>query len=226
MSLLRNVVCGVRSLLRKKRIGQELDEELDGFLEMAAEEKIKQGMSRKDALRAVRLEQGTVEITKEVVRAGIWETFVETSWQDLRFAARSLAAQVSGLHRRCRPYARPWNWREHGDFQFDECCFAEEPSYQESDPISSVRRRQVGRNYGRTAGSKLAALLLSVLSPSSAGSQRFLRYDGHFEHVQWAARHNRRECGNGRDLRSIGFRHVLFDARSESDLGPDVHRGG
>jgi hypothetical protein len=42
---------------------------------MAAEEKMKQGMSRKDALRAVRLERGSLEVTKEVVRSGSWESF-------------------------------------------------------------------------------------------------------------------------------------------------------
>ncbi len=62
----------------------------NGFLEMAAEEKMKQGMSRKDALRAVRLEQGNLQVTKEVVRAAGWESLVETLWQDLRFAARML----------------------------------------------------------------------------------------------------------------------------------------
>jgi predicted permease len=90
MSLLRNITRGLRSLLRMEQVDRELDEELRAYQEMAAEEKVKQGMSRKDALRAVRLEQGTVDITKEVVRAGSWETFVETRWQDLRFAARSL----------------------------------------------------------------------------------------------------------------------------------------
>jgi hypothetical protein len=67
-----------------------LDEELRGFLEMAAEEKMKQGMSRKDALRAVRLEKGNLEVTKEVIRAAGWESFVETCWQDLRFGVRVL----------------------------------------------------------------------------------------------------------------------------------------
>jgi hypothetical protein len=46
---------------------------------MAAEEKMKDGMIRNDALRAVRLERGGVEITKEVVRSAGWESFVETS---------------------------------------------------------------------------------------------------------------------------------------------------
>src|ERR1700682_904855 len=90
MSLLRSIASELRSLLRKDRAEGELDEELRGFLEMAAEEKMKQGMSRKDALRAVRLEQGSLEVTKEVVRTAAWESIVERCWQDLRFAARML----------------------------------------------------------------------------------------------------------------------------------------
>jgi len=90
MSLLRSVSDGLRSLFRKEQVRQELDEELNGFLEMAAEEKMKQGMSRKDALRAVRLERGSLEVTKEVVRSAGWESFRATCWQDLRFAARML----------------------------------------------------------------------------------------------------------------------------------------
>ncbi len=90
MSFLRNITTGLRSLFRKKRVSQELDEELNGFLEMAAEEKMKEGMSRKDSLRAVRLERGSLEVTKEVVRSAGWESFVETLWQDLRYAMRSL----------------------------------------------------------------------------------------------------------------------------------------
>jgi len=71
-------------------VDQELDEELGAYLEMEAAEKMKQGMSRKEALRAVRLERGSLEVTKEVVRSAGWESFVETLWQDLRFAARTL----------------------------------------------------------------------------------------------------------------------------------------
>jgi len=90
MSMLRNIKSGLRSLFRKERVGQELDEELNGFLEMAAEEKMKQGMNRKDALRAVRLERGSLELTKEVVRSAGWESFLEASWRDLRLAIRLL----------------------------------------------------------------------------------------------------------------------------------------
>src|SRR5438045_6068923 len=90
MSLLRSLSDGLRSLFRKEQVSEELDEELNGFLEMAAGEKVKQGMSRKDALRAVRLERGNLEVAKETVRAAGWESFVETWWQDLRFGLRML----------------------------------------------------------------------------------------------------------------------------------------
>src|SRR5207249_6033747 len=90
MSLLRNIATGLRSLFRKKQVDGELTEELRAYQEMAAEEKMKQGMSPKDALRAVRLERGSLEVSKEIIRSGGWESFVETCWQDLRFAARML----------------------------------------------------------------------------------------------------------------------------------------
>src|SRR5205823_12143612 len=90
MSLLRNITGGLLSLFRKKQVDDELNEELGGFLEMAAEEKIRQGMSRRDALRAVRLERGSLDVTKEEVRSAGWESFVETCWQDFRFAVRML----------------------------------------------------------------------------------------------------------------------------------------
>ena len=90
MSFLRNITSGLRSLFRKEQVDRELDEELGAYLEMAAEEKMKEGMSRKEALRAVRLERGNLELTKEVVRSGTWESFIETCWRDVRFGVRTL----------------------------------------------------------------------------------------------------------------------------------------
>src|SRR5256712_6720365 len=87
---LRSLLDGLRSLFRKEQVSQDLHEELNGFLEMAAEEKMKLGMNRKDALRAVRLERGSLEVTKEVVRSAGWESLVETSWRDLRYGVRML----------------------------------------------------------------------------------------------------------------------------------------
>jgi predicted permease len=95
MSLIRSLTTGLRSLFRNEQVDRELDEELTGFLEMATEEKIKSGMSREDARREVRLEMGSPEVAKEIVRAAGWESLVETSWQDLRFAARMLRKHPS-----------------------------------------------------------------------------------------------------------------------------------
>ena len=90
MSLLRNITTGLRSLFRKEQVDRELDEELRAYQAMAAEEKMKDGMSPKQALREVRLERGSLEVTKEIVRSGGWEFFIETCWQDLRYAIRTL----------------------------------------------------------------------------------------------------------------------------------------
>jgi predicted permease len=90
MSLVQNIASGLRTLFRKQQVDRELDEELSGFLEMAADEKQKHGMSQQEALRAVRLERGNLEVTKEIVRAARWEFFLETCWQDVRFGVRML----------------------------------------------------------------------------------------------------------------------------------------
>jgi predicted permease len=81
---------GFRSLFRKERVERELDEELRAYVEMATEEKMRQGMSREEAARAVRLERGSLDGAKETVRDAGWESLVETCWRDLRFAARRL----------------------------------------------------------------------------------------------------------------------------------------
>src|SRR5690242_4690983 len=90
MSVWGNITSGLRSLFRKKRVDGELNEELSGFLEMAAEQKTKQGLTRDQARRAVRLERGSLEIAREEVRSSGWESLLENSWQDLRFAIRML----------------------------------------------------------------------------------------------------------------------------------------
>src|SRR6516162_4756748 len=90
MSLLRNIRSGLRSLFRREQVDRELDEELRAYQEMAAEEKMRDGITRREALRAVRLERGSLELAKEVVRSGGWESFVEACWRDLRFGLRTL----------------------------------------------------------------------------------------------------------------------------------------
>ena len=90
MSWFRKFADGLWSLFRKEQVSKELDEELDSFVEMATEEKMGEGMTSADAVRAVRLERGSVEVAKEVVYAAGWESVVEGVWRDIRFGVRSL----------------------------------------------------------------------------------------------------------------------------------------
>src|SRR5579871_1780199 len=95
MTTIRNIARGLRSLFRKQQVEKELSEEIGVFAEMAAQEKMKRGLSREEALRAVRLESGTVEIACEEVRSATWESFVEDLWRDIRFCVRSLRKSPS-----------------------------------------------------------------------------------------------------------------------------------
>jgi len=81
---------GLRSLLWRNKDSRELTEELDDFLEMAIEEKMGRGMTRAEATRAIRLEQGSRDVTREVVHAARWESFLEICGQDLRIGFRRL----------------------------------------------------------------------------------------------------------------------------------------
>jgi hypothetical protein len=114
MSFLQNLASGLRSLLRKEQTDQELDEELRTYLDMAIEEKMKQG-SGEDAARAVRLERGSLGVAKETVLAAGWESFC----RDLlaRLALRPAdATQGSKLHRSGRSDPSVGHRREYRDF--------------------------------------------------------------------------------------------------------------
>src|SRR5689334_2802207 len=93
MSFLGTLRGGLRALFKNEAVEREMDEELSTYMEMASNEKVRQGMSRADADRIVRLEIGSVEATKEVVRSAGWEFVVETLWQDIHYASRRLLQQ-------------------------------------------------------------------------------------------------------------------------------------
>jgi hypothetical protein len=90
MASLRRFIGGLKGLFRSKRVEQELDEELRGYLESSVEAKVGAGMTREDALRAARIELGSIESVKDRTRDVSWETTVEHVWRDVRYAARTL----------------------------------------------------------------------------------------------------------------------------------------
>ncbi len=90
MSILRNLMGGLRTLFHKQEVEQEMDEELRGFLHAAVKEKMRSGMSYAEALRAARVEMGSMDAVKEEIRCSGWESTLETLWQDLRYGVRQL----------------------------------------------------------------------------------------------------------------------------------------
>ena len=83
-------IAGVRALFRKRQVEQEMDEELRGYLDDAAKAKMRLGMDQEEALRAARVEMGSIDGVKEEIRSAGWESTLETLWHDLRFGIRML----------------------------------------------------------------------------------------------------------------------------------------
>jgi predicted permease len=88
--LLRRLIGGLNALVRSHRVEQELDEELRAYLEIAIEEKMRAGMGREDAIRAARVEMGSVDAVKDHTRDVGWEVRLESVWRDVRYAVRTL----------------------------------------------------------------------------------------------------------------------------------------
>ena len=91
----RRILSLFRNLLRKHTVEQALDDELRSSVEILAEEKMKDGLSRAVALRQAMIELGGVEQVKEEVRAIRVGRFLENCTRDLRLALRTLAKAPS-----------------------------------------------------------------------------------------------------------------------------------
>ena len=90
MPVLHRFAAGFIALFHRRRAEQELDAELLEFLDSAIEEKMRAGMSRESATRAARMELGSATAVKDHVRDVGWENILETTWLDVRHAARTL----------------------------------------------------------------------------------------------------------------------------------------
>ena len=90
MPALQRFAAGFITLFHRRRAEQELDAELREFLDSAIEDKMRAGMSRESATRAARMELGSATAVKDHVRDVGWENIVETTWLDVRYAARTL----------------------------------------------------------------------------------------------------------------------------------------
>jgi putative ABC transport system permease protein len=92
MSLWRQLTRGLRGLTHRSLADREVADEVQHYLEQAADAHMARGLSRDEALRVARLELGGVTRVNEQVRGYGWENLVETFLADLRYAARRLVA--------------------------------------------------------------------------------------------------------------------------------------
>ncbi len=88
--MLSDLYIRLRSLFRRARVGEELDEELRFHLDHQVEKYVAAGISREKAVRRARLEFGGMDQIKEQCWEARGTTLFTTFMQDLRYALRML----------------------------------------------------------------------------------------------------------------------------------------
>lgn len=81
----------LKQLFSRGRLYNDLSDEIQQHLEEKIDELVAGGMSREEAAHAARREFGNVTLIKEDCREMWTFTWLETLWQDIRYAARILA---------------------------------------------------------------------------------------------------------------------------------------
>ena len=80
----------LRSMMHLSRMESEMDAELRFHVEEYAEDLVRSGVPREEALRRARIEFGGIESAKEECREARGISFVDSLVQDLRFGTRML----------------------------------------------------------------------------------------------------------------------------------------
>ncbi len=79
------------SLFHRNQIDRDMDEELRSHIEHRADDLVRSGLSRPEALRRARIEFGGYQRFKEESREALGVHFGESFFQDLRFCLRGMA---------------------------------------------------------------------------------------------------------------------------------------
>jgi predicted permease len=90
MRILRRLLARARAMFLRERTESEFGAELEAHLVLMQEEFERRGMSPEEARREARLKLGGVEQARELHREARTLRWLETLWQDARFAARTL----------------------------------------------------------------------------------------------------------------------------------------
>lgn len=86
----RAITRGLRRLFRRDRAEQELNDEVEHYLEQATLAYMRDGCSRSEAARRARMEFGGVEDAKESYRNAHWDGWLDVLCRDVAYAARGL----------------------------------------------------------------------------------------------------------------------------------------
>src|ERR1700744_4819748 len=90
MALLRSLTHGIRNLMLRTARERDVADEVEQYFEEAVAAQIEHGMTAEEARRTIRMEAGTMSITRAQVNSFGWENSVSSLFSDLRFAARQL----------------------------------------------------------------------------------------------------------------------------------------
>lgn len=90
MTRLRSLLFRLRSLVRSRQMGLEIDDEIASHLEEATEEFVRNGLSQDEARLAARRSFGGVPQMKEVYRQVQSFAWLEELFRDLRYGVRTL----------------------------------------------------------------------------------------------------------------------------------------
>jgi putative ABC transport system permease protein len=90
MALLDRLAGGLRALVSRRPVEQDLDEELRAYLAETIEARVARGEDRESAGCAARAAMGSTETVKDYVRDAGWESSVESAWQDVCYAVRTM----------------------------------------------------------------------------------------------------------------------------------------
>ena len=91
MQWITNLLTGLKSLLHKQQVENELDEELESYLQASVTEKEKSGMTPEKARRAALVELGSRSVVKHQVWSSRWESTLDSLLLDMKISFRTLA---------------------------------------------------------------------------------------------------------------------------------------
>jgi hypothetical protein len=92
--MFRAILTYLRSLLQRRRVAREMDDELRFHVEMEAQSNIERGIPQMEARRLALRDLGGLDQTREAIR-DVRTTWIDSVLQDVRYAARSLQRRPS-----------------------------------------------------------------------------------------------------------------------------------